>query len=36
MLLRVDKETEEIDIETDEKIIAEMVDNTLKKLENEG
>lgn len=35
MLLRVHKENEEIDIETDEKVIAEMVDNTLKRIENE-
>lgn len=35
MLLNVDKETDEIEIETNEKIIAEVVDNTIQKSEEE-
>lgn len=35
MLLKVNKGTDEINIETDEKVISEMVDKILKKIENE-
>ena len=35
MLLKVNKGTDEINIETDEKVISERVDKILKKIENE-